>query len=102
MNDSKMNNSYHNVQNGKVVNVLQGEHPEMKIDHQNLNISDVNISFDQKIAAAISAGAGAYAGIQVAKHVTGSSFVKIASGIAIAGAVQLTTVFMDKILNTKK
>ena len=52
------------------------------------------------MAAAISAGAGASAGIQVAKYVAGPPAVKVAAGVATAGAVQLTTSFMSKVLDT--
>lgn len=67
----------------------------------NINNGKVSVSVDSKVAAAISASAGAGAGIQVAKYVAGPPAVKLAAGVATAGAVQLTTTFMSKVLDTK-
>jgi hypothetical protein len=66
----------------------------------NINNGKVSVSVDTRVAAAVSAGAGAGAGIQVAKYVAGPPAVKIAAGVATAGAVQLTTTFMSKVLNS--
>jgi hypothetical protein len=65
----------------------------------NINNGKVSVSVDTRVAAAVSAGAGAGAGIQVAKYVAGPPAVKIAAGVATAGAVQLTTTFMSKVLD---
>lgn len=65
----------------------------------NINNGKVSVSVDSKVAGAISASAGAGAGIQVAKYVAGPPLVKIA-GVGTAGAVQLTTTFMSKVLDT--
>jgi hypothetical protein len=84
-------------------------------DNTNLNIGNnatVNVSADNgkvsvsvdhmnRVAAAISATGGATAGIQVAKYVAGPPAVKLVAGVAIAGAVQLTTTFMSKVLDSK-
>lgn len=47
--------------------------------------------------AAVFAAGGATAGIQVAKYVAGPPAVKLATGVA----VQLTTTFMSKVLDSK-
>jgi hypothetical protein len=73
-----------------------GENPTV-----NINNGKVSVSVDSKVAAAISASAGAGAGIQVAKYVAGPPAVKLAAGVGTAGAVQLTTTFMSKVLDTK-
>jgi hypothetical protein len=84
-------------------------------DNTNLNIGNnatVNVSADNgkvsvsvdhmnRVAAAISATGGATAGIQVAKYVAGPPAVKLVAGVATAGAVQLTTTFMSKVLDSK-
>lgn len=67
----------------------------------NINNGKVSVSVDSKVAAAISGSAGAGAGIQVAKYVAGPPAVKLPAGVATAGAVQLTTTFMSKVLDTK-
>lgn len=66
----------------------------------NVNAGQISVSVDTRVAAAISAGAGASAGIQVAKYVAGPPAVKVAAGVATAGAVQLTTTFMSKVLDS--
>lgn len=66
----------------------------------NINNRKLSLSVDTRVAAAISAGAGVSAGIQVAKYVAGPPAVKIAAGVATAGAVQLTTTFMSKVLDS--
>lgn len=55
-----------------------------------------------RVAAAISATGGATAGIQVAKYVGGPPAIKVLAGITTAGAVQLTTTFMSKVLDNNK
>lgn len=66
----------------------------------NVNAGQISVSVDTRVAAAISAGAGASAGIQVAKYVGGAPAVKIAAGVATAGAVQATTAIMSKVLGS--
>jgi hypothetical protein len=66
----------------------------------NINAANISVSVDTRVAAAISAGGGATAGIQVAKYVAGPPAVKIAAGVATAGVVQATTAIMSKVLSS--
>jgi hypothetical protein len=66
----------------------------------NINDGKLSLSVDNRVAAALSAGAGASAGIQVAKYVAGPPAVKIAAGVATAAAVQATTAIMSKVLDS--
>lgn len=65
----------------------------------NINNGKVSVSVDTRVAAAISSSAGAASAIQVAKYVGGPPAVKLAAGIATAGAVQFTTAIMSKVLD---
>lgn len=79
----------------KDTNVNIGQNATVNINDGNLNLSVMG-----KVAAAISATGGATAGVQVAKYVAGPPAVKLAAGVATAGAVQLTTSFMSKVLDS--
>lgn len=86
-----------NLADKDTINVNVGESATV-----NLNDGNVSVKVDHmsKVAAAVSAGAGASAGISVAKYVAGPPAVKIGAGVATAVAVQATTAIMSKVLDS--
>ena len=78
-------------------NVNVGENATVNINNPNIN---ANVNNMNRVAAAISSTGGATAGIQVAKYVSGPPAIKLVAGIATAGAVQLTTSLMSKVLDS--
>lgn len=73
-------------------------------ENATVNVNDGKVSLQinhmNRVAAAISATGGVTAGIQVAKYVAGPPAIKVVAGVATGAAVQLTTTFMSKILDT--
>nr|YP_009307005.1 orf177 [Tolypocladium ophioglossoides]AOR52826.1 orf177 [Tolypocladium ophioglossoides] len=82
-------------------NINVGENTTVNINSTGGQLS-LPINHLNKTAAAISAAGGASAGIQVAKYVAGPPAVKLAAGVTTAAAVQLTTTFMAKVLDSDK
>nr|YP_010044465.1 hypothetical protein J6816_mgp26 [Tolypocladium guangdongense]QPF24410.1 hypothetical protein [Tolypocladium guangdongense] len=82
-------------------NINVGENTTVNINSTGGQLS-LPINHLNKTAAAISATGGASAGIQVAKYVAGPPAVKLAAGVTTAAAVQLTTTFMSKVLDSDR
>lgn len=92
-----------NVLNSEdIIYWLDNKKPDVKIGggenaNVNINSGNLNVSFDTRMAAAVSVAAGANAGIQVAKYLAGPP-VKIGADVSTAVGVQAITTVMDKVL----